>query len=165
MIYIQLFALLVLAISSHRWIYLKSITTGIIFILFAFWYISNMFTGYGVTDAVYYQLYNTAQGTSLNDMYSKIEVGLIFCIIVLAILASSVYIKIKKKNLIPIKKTTFMWLLVLISIIPSQFITNIYYSAKDTFFNEGNAAAVKNEYKKINGHLDKKYNYVFIYAE
>ncbi|EMP8241137.1 sulfatase-like hydrolase/transferase, partial [Enterobacter hormaechei] len=160
-----LFALLVLAISSHRWIYLKSITTGIIFILFAFWYISNMFTGYGVTDAVYYQLYNTAQGTSLNDMYSKIEVGLIFCIIVLAILASSVYIKIKKKNLIPIKKTTFMWLLVLISIIPSQFITNIYYSAKDTFFNEGNAAAVKNEYKKINGHLDKKYNYVFIYAE
>ncbi|HFO0821561.1 TPA: hypothetical protein ACHIOO_004535 [Enterobacter hormaechei] len=97
MIYIQLFALLVLAISSHRWIYLKSITTGIIFILFAFWYISNMFTGYGVTDAVYYQLYNTAQGTSLNDMYSKIEVGLIFCIIVWQFLQAAFILSSKKR--------------------------------------------------------------------
>ncbi|EOZ4637446.1 sulfatase-like hydrolase/transferase [Enterobacter cloacae] len=165
MIYIQLFALLALTISSYKWIFFKSITTSIIFLLFAFWYISNMFTGYGVTDAVYYQLFNTAQGTSLNDVYSKIEVGLIFLTIVLAILACSVYIKIKKKNLLPLKKTTSLWLLVLISIIPSQFILNIYNSAKDTFFNDGSAAAVKNEYKEINGKLDRKYNYVFIYAE
>lgn len=165
MIYLQLFALLVFAISSHRWIFLKSITTSIIFVLFAFWYISNMFTGYGVTDAVYYQLFNTAQGTSLDDIYSKLQVGLIFIIIILATLACSVYLKYKKKDLLPLKKTTFIWSLILISIIPSQFISNIYNSTKDTFFNDGNAATVKKEYKKATAQLDKKYNYVFIYAE
>lgn len=165
MIYIQLFVLFVLSIATYRWIILKSVTTSIIFLLFAFWYISNMFTGYGVTDAVYYQLFNTAQGTSLNDIYTKIEAGLLFVVIILAVLICGIVLKVKRKNLLPIKKANLIWLLVLISLIPSQFISNIYNSAKDTFFNDGNAAAVKDEYKKIDARLDKKYNYVFIYAE
>lgn len=165
MIYIQLFLLFALTLSTNRWIITKSIITILIILLFAFWFISDMFTGYGVTDAVYYQLFNTAQGTSLHDIYSKLEVGAVFVIVIILTLFASIIIKVKSINLIPTNKINFIWLLLVVSIIPSQFISNIYYSAKDTFFNDGNAVAVSNEYKKANGQLNKKYNYVFIYAE
>ncbi|HEY2451972.1 MAG TPA: phosphoglycerol transferase I [Scandinavium sp.] len=165
MIYIQFFLLFALSLATSRWVIIKSIATSIIFLLFAFWFISDMFTGYGVTDAVYYQLFNSTQGTSLHDIYSKIEIGILFVIIIFSTLCLSFYFKKNKINILKIKYINYIWTLTFLSLLCSPFISNIYNSAKDTFFNQGDASAVQNEYKNINGNLNKKYNYVFIYAE
>ncbi|MBB1201456.1 hypothetical protein EGM70_14305 [Enterobacteriaceae bacterium 89] len=163
--YICLALLVIMTLATNRWIATKAAITVLFITLFAFWYISDMFTGYGVTDAVYYHIFNTVEGTSIDDLYSKFEIGSLFIFAILIFLATSIILKVKNINLVKHRHINTLWSITLICIVFTPYFSNIYNSAKDTFFNKGDATAVENEYKSISGTLNRKYNYVFIYAE
>ncbi|WP_338463703.1 phosphoglycerol transferase I [Franconibacter daqui] len=165
MTYFLITLLTILTLASSRWIITKSIVTALVLLLFAFWYICDMFTGNGITDAVYYHLFNTARGTSLEDITSKVYAGLLFIFAMIIIMASSFILKARRKNIIQGNGVNIIYVIVLIAIAFNPFAVNIYHSFKDNYINRGSSFAVKDNYHKIKGELPKKYNYVFIYAE
>lgn len=165
MIYFLLSLLVILTLLSRSGIITKAIVTALVLLMFAFWYISNMFTGNGVTDAVFYHLLNTVQGTSLDDLIDKIKVGVIFIVIILSVFAAAFYIKYRKYHPIHGPWVSVTWLVVLITTLCMPFTRNIYQGINASFIPEGNALAVKDRYRILQDYLPHKYNYVFIYAE
>jgi len=162
---ILLCLLVILTLLSRFGIVFKAITTALIILAYAFWYISDMFTGNGVTDAVFYHLLNSAQGTSLDDIVDKVAVAAVFIAIILATVAAALYIKFKKRHFTGSRWANVAWAGVLIATVCMPFSRNIYLAIKETFLTPGNGYAVSSQYHKLNGELPKKYNFVFIYAE
>lgn len=162
----SLLALLILfTISSPKLIVTKTTVTIVALLAFAFWYISNMFTGNGVNDAVFYHLQNSSEGVSVDDLIPKIKVASFFIIIILVLTIYCILIKLKKIKSLNLPMSSFLYLVALASIFSSSFSINIYNATKESFLSKGNPEAVKNEYITPDKNLDKKYNYVFIYAE
>jgi hypothetical protein len=69
--YILLVLLLAVCFSNSVLVRIKSIIMVIALLTFAFWFISDMFTGNGVNDAVYYHLKSNVHGTSIDDILPK----------------------------------------------------------------------------------------------
>ncbi|WP_432445748.1 hypothetical protein ACJX09_12735 [Enterobacter asburiae] len=84
--YILLVLLLAVCFSNSVLVRIKSIIMVIALLTFAFWFISDMFTGNGVNDAVYYHLKSNVHGTSIDDILPKIFAASIFILISIAIL-------------------------------------------------------------------------------
>lgn len=122
---ILLCLLVILTLLSRFGIVLKAITTALVILAYAFWYISDMFTGNGVTDAVFYHLLNSAQGTSLDDIVDKVAVAAVFIVIILATVAAALYIKFKKRHFTGSRWANVAWAGVLIAIACMPFSRNI----------------------------------------
>ncbi|RJT47646.1 phosphoglycerol transferase I [Rahnella woolbedingensis] len=165
MTYTLLALLMIFTIASPKFIVTKTMVTIVTLLAFAFWYISNMFTGNGVNDAVFYHLQNSSEGVSVDDLIPKIKVASFFIAIILFLIIYCTLIKLKKIKSLHLPISSSLYLMVLISVIFSSFSINIFNATKESFFSKGNAAAVKSEYLIPDKNLDKKYNYVFIYAE
>lgn len=165
MIYALLALLIIFTISSPKLIVTKMVLTIVALIAFAFWYISDMFTGNGVNDAVFYHILNSSEGASLDDLVPKIKIAVLFIVVILLLITSCAFIKIKNKKSLFIKYASILFFLTLILILASPFSINIYNSTKESFFSKGNPNEVKNEYTIPIKNLNKKYNYVFIYGE
>lgn len=165
MTYLLLALLIIFTILSPKFITTKTTVTIVTLLAFAFWYISNMFTGNGVNDAVFYHLLNSSEGVSVDDLIPKIKAASFFIAIILFLTIYCILIKLKKIKSLNLPISFFLYLMAFISILFSSFSINIYNATKESFFSKGNAEAVKNEYIIPDKNLDKKYNYVFIYAE
>jgi phosphoglycerol transferase len=83
MTYTLLALLMIFTIASPKFIVTKTMVTIVTLLAFAFWYISNMFTGNGVNDAVFYHLQNSSEGVSVDDLIPKIKVASFFIAIIL----------------------------------------------------------------------------------
>lgn len=161
--YIFLVLLLAVCFSNSAFIRIKSIILVIALLTFAFWFISDMFTGNGVNDAVYYHLKSNIHGTSIDDILPKIFAASIFISISIAIL----FISFKCRSKLPRRNTplfTLLYALFLsLFIFKSNAAQNIYYSLQNLSY--GNGIKVAKQYKSIDYDMKSKYNYVFIYAE
>lgn len=161
--YIYLVAIVVTTFACASFFRLKISIVIFFIIAFAFWYICNMFTGNGVTDAVYYHLKNNIHGTSVDDLLPKIIAGSVFIFVVIAVITASV----KLRNKIPKRNAIFYNMLFVvfctINITQSNAIPNILNSVKNLSYSNGFQAA--KDYKNIEYKTTKNYNYVFIYAE
>lgn len=161
--YILLVLLLAVCFANAAFIRIKSIVVVIALLIFAFWYISNMFTGNGVNDAVYYHLRSDVHGTSIDDILPKVFAASIFILISMAILFAS--FKFRKK--LPRHNVTFFNFLFITSlslfVFQSNATQNIYNSLQNLSY--GNGVKVARQYNSIDYKMNKKYNYVFIYAE
>ncbi|MFH5068812.1 phosphoglycerol transferase I [Enterobacter cloacae complex sp. 2024EL-00215] len=161
--YILLVLLLVICFANSAFIKTKSIVVVITLFIFAFWFISDMFTGNGVNDAVYYHLKSNVHGTSIDDILPKIFAASIFILISIAIIVCS--FKLQKK--LPHRnKLAFNSLFILffsVFILKSNATQNIYNSILNLSY--GNGVEVAKQYKDIDYKMEKRYNFVFIYAE
>lgn len=165
MTYALLGLLIIFSLSSRKLIITKTLVCAVILVTFAFWYISDMFTGNGVNDAVFYHLLNSSEGVSVDDLLPKIKIAAIFIIIILLTIGICVLVKLKKIKPIPIKNSLLLFILTMVFTLSSHFSVNIFNATKESFFSKGNADNVKDEYISPAVNLNKKYNYVFIYAE
>lgn len=161
--YLFLALLIVTAFASASFLRTKALTTVAFILVFAFWYICNMFTGNGVTDAVYYHLKINVTGTSIDDILPKIYAAIIFIFLCVIIIFAS----FKCRRIIPARKpwvlnSIFIFCCVL-TLTQSNAMRNVYNSFSSASFGKG--LEVARNYSNINYKTDKKYNYVFIYAE
>lgn len=161
--YILLVLLLAVCFSNSVLVRIKSIIMVIALLTFAFWFISDMFTGNGVNDAVYYHLKSNVHGTSIDDILPKIFAASIFILLSIAIL----FISFKYGNKLPHSKTplfiSLYILLLSIFIFKSNATQNIFNSLQNLSY--GNGIKVAKQYNGIDYDIKNKYNYVFIYAE
>lgn len=160
--YLFLALLIVTAFASASFLRTKALTTVAFILVFAFWYICNMFTGNGVTDAVYYHLKINVTGTSIDDILPKIYAAIIFIFLCVIIIFAS----FKCRRIIPAHKpwvlnSIFIFCCVL-TLTQSHAMRNVYNSFSSASFGKG--LEVARNYSNINYKTDKKYNYVFIYA-
>ncbi len=65
--FILTFILLVTLCATEKR-YLKLTVTNVIILLYGFWCVSDMFTGRGITESVYYHLSVTNTGVSLDEL-------------------------------------------------------------------------------------------------
>lgn len=158
-------ALIVSTFLSNRFIVCKTIITCAILLLFCFWSVCNMFTGNGITDAVFYHLFNSTQGTSFEDLYPKIELAIPFIIASLILIIGCFLFKKNKIKKVNNEKANYFFVFSLILILAMPFSRNISSSIFYTLLPQGNADRVSLEYKNLNSNINKKQNYVFIYAE
>lgn len=127
-----------------------------------------MFTGNGVTDAVYYHLFSGVKGSSLDDIKSKIAIATVFVLMITFIFIISYK---KKRKLISYEKLKltiklsdcFFILAVVLFFTQTAVAKNVINSLK--LLSHGNGSTVARFYKKVNPESERKYNYVFIYAE
>lgn len=70
---------------SRNLLMTKAFMTSCCVLFFGFWYVCNMFTGNGVTDAVFYHLFSGVKGSSLDDIKSKIAIALAFILMIIFI--------------------------------------------------------------------------------
>ncbi|MGG6175153.1 sulfatase-like hydrolase/transferase [Pantoea allii] len=124
-----------------------------------------MFTGNGITDAVFYHLFNSTRGTSLDDLYPKLKLAIPFLITSSILIGYCVLCKKNKIKKINIEKTNYFFVCSLLIILTMPFSRNISASILHIIKPQGDADRVSAEYKTLNSSLNKKYNYVFIYAE
>lgn len=161
--YLFLVMLIASTYASASYLRTKALTVVAFIVIFAFWFVCNMFTGNGVTDAVYYHLKSNAHGTSIDDILPKIYVALGFVFLCIIIVTSS----FKLHNKIPVRKpwvlNTVFILLCALNVSQSKSYRNVYNSLSN--FTYENGFKVAGNYKNIEYHTDKNYNYVFIYAE
>lgn len=161
--YILLVLLLAVCFANATFIRIKSIVVVIALLIFAFWFISNMFTGNGVNDAVYYHLRSNVHGTSIDDILPKVFAASIFILISIAIIFAS--FRFRKK--LPRHNVTFYNVLFIISLLLFVFQSNATQNIYNSLLNlsYGNGVKVAREYNSIDYEMNNKYNYVFIYAE
>lgn len=126
-----------------------------------------MFTGHGVTDAVFYHLFETSTGASKEDLLPKIKVAAIYICLLILLIFYCTLVLLGKIKVVYIKFSGLMYLICFALILNSAFAKNIYLSVKNSFLTKGNASLVEMEYANIlnKKQTTKKYNYVFIYAE
>ncbi|MFP2516791.1 phosphoglycerol transferase I [Buttiauxella agrestis] len=162
------YTLLILLISftlvSRNLLITKALLTSCCLLVFGFWFVCNMFTGNGVTDAVFYHLFSSSKGTSLDDIKSKIAMVAVFVLIIIFIF---IFTYKRKKSLRVSKQSKLFDGLFIITIV--LFFTQTV-SAKNVItslklLSNGNGSTVARFYKKPNPESTQKYNYVFIYAE
>ena len=160
--YIFILLLVSFTLLSRKLIITKSIITSLLILIFAFWFISNLFTGQGITDAVYYHLANTSRGVSLDDIKWKVVASLIFIVSITALIAVSWWLK-KTRKTFNTHLVTALYLVTLFSINSVNFFPDFVRSVKNLSY--GNGDLVASDYQSLKTVADKKYNYVFIYAE
>lgn len=167
MIYFLFAALITLTLLSPRFIVTKTIITCVALLLFAFWYVCNMFTGHGVTDAVFYHLFETSTGASTEDLVPKIKVAAFYIILLILLVTYCTLVLLGKIKSLSFRFTGGMYVICLSLILSSAFAKNIYLSVKNSFLTKGDSSLVEKEYANILNEkkASKKYNYVFIYAE
>lgn len=161
--YLFLILLVAFTFANASLIRTKALIVVIYILMFAFWFVCNMFTGNGVTDAVYYHLKSDIHGASVDDILPKVYAALSFISLCLLILVGA--FKFRKK--ISAKKAIiFNGLFVVICLVAvsqSRALKNVYNSFPDDSFGKGFEVAEK--YNGVDYRIDHKYNYVFIYAE
>lgn len=134
MTYILIFVLIALTLLSTRHIISKTIVTCVTLFCFSFWYICNMFTGFGITDAVFYHLFNTSKGASLDDLYPKIKVAALFILICISLIAYCIFSKKRDTTNKRDKIFNYAYLIIFSSILACPFSVNIFSSIKNEFF-------------------------------
>lgn len=161
MFLVPLAVLIFFTYASRKMLLVKTILTCLMILVFGFWFVSDMFTGNGVTDAVYYQLVNSAKGSSINDIIWKVVAACLFLAIFLALLATSYFLRKK-----PYKSRRFitplyfgLFALTLFYSVPA---TNVYSSLSN--LKHGDNAYASQFYIKP-AKSKGNYNYVIIYAE
>lgn len=126
-----------------------------------------MFTGQGVTDAVYYHLAETSSGVSFEDLYPKIKILIAALSTISFLWLFFALVKLKKIHppQFRISLPAYVTLIVLITLSP--FSKNVYFSFVNVFWDKGNPENVSPDYINIikNNKKNDKLNYVFIYAE
>lgn len=165
MTYILILLLIAFTLLSTRYITSKTIVTCVTLFCFSFWYICNMFTGFGITDAVFYHLFNTSKGASLDDLYPKIKVAALFILICISLIAYCIFSKKRDTTNKRDKIFNYAYLIIFSSILACPFSVNIFSSIKNEFFSHSDVSKVSQDYKRLSPMEGKKYNYVFIYAE
>ncbi|MCD1126040.1 phosphoglycerol transferase I [Jinshanibacter sp. LJY008] len=159
--FIIIFLLILLTYSSRQFLFTKTILSSIIILLFGFWFVCNMFTGRGITDAIYYHLLNTIKGSSIDDIFWKIIASILFLFLIITIFTISIIVKnrlVKKR-----KSVDLLFLIILIlTLIYSKPLTNLYNSISNLFYKDDNYAS---KFYHTSSVENNKYNYVFIYAE
>jgi len=121
-----------------------------------------MFTGNGVTDAVFYHLFSGVKGASLEDLKSKIAMSLLFLSIIISLLIITYKRKSGMNAGVKIQDGFFA-IIIVVFFMQSVSAVNLINSIK--VLSGGNGVAVARFYKKTDGDLKSKYNYIFIYAE
>lgn len=160
--YLFIFSLVILTLLSRKLIITKSLITSCVILLFAFWFVCNLFTGQGITDAVYYHLANTSRGVSLNDIKWKIVAAVVFMLFIAAFIAISLWLR-KTKKTYNTHLITALFFVTMFSINVTSFFPDIVRSVKNLSYGNGDLVAA--DYQPLKAVADKKYNYVFIYAE
>jgi len=130
-------------------------------LVFGFWFVSDMFTGHGVTDAVYYQLLNSAKGSSIHDIIWKVVAACLFFAVFLLLLITSYFVRKRpyksRRFITPVYFSIFA--LTLFYSVPA---TNVYSSLSN--LKHSNSMYASQFYAKPVKSKDS-YNYVVIYAE
>ncbi|KNA28192.1 hypothetical protein ACO03_04175 [Pantoea ananatis] len=114
-----------------------------------------MFTGNGITDAVFYHLFNSTQGTSFEDLYPKIELAIPFIIASLILIIGCFPFKKNKIKKVNNEKANYFFVFSLILILAMPFSRNISSSIFYTLLPQGNADRVSLEYKNLNSNINK----------
>ncbi|WP_312927426.1 sulfatase-like hydrolase/transferase [Pseudescherichia sp.] len=161
MFLVPLVVLIVLTYASRKMLLVKTILTCLMILVFGFWFVSDMFTGRGVTDAVYYQILNSAKGSSIHDIIWKVVAAGLFFAVFLSLLVTSYFLRKKpyksRKFITPIYFVLFA--LTLFYSVPA---TNVYSSLSNLKYS--NSVYASKFYVKPAKSKDN-YNYVVIYAE
>ncbi len=161
MFLVPLAVLIFFTYASRKMLLVKTILTCLMILIFGFWFVSDMFTGSGVTDAVYYQLANSVKGSSINDIIWKVVAACLFLGVFISLLTAS-YILRKR----PYKSRRFItpiyFALFALTLFYSVPATNVYSSLAN--LKHSNGAYASQFYAKPAKGEDS-HNYVIIYAE
>ncbi|HDT4954840.1 TPA: phosphoglycerol transferase I [Enterobacter kobei] len=161
--YILLVLLLAVCFANASFLRTKSIVVVITLLIFSFWFISNMFTGNGVNDAVYYHMKSNIHGTSIDDILPKIYAGSSFILISFVIILSAFKLRKKLPQRYTLTLNSLFILILSIFLFQSNATKNIFNSFQNLSY--GNGINVADQYKNTDFNLKDNYNYVFIYAE
>lgn len=166
MTYALLLMLIVLTLLSLNTILFKGWVTFFILMLFGFWFVCDMFTDSGVNFSVYYHLLNPAKGTSFEDIENKIYVSAAFLVFILFFILTVYFIKRKNASLTSSKWVLRLYFCTLAGVFFTPFAKNIYEFIDDIYYiTHSDMSSAIESYKKLDGKINKKYNFVFIYAE
>lgn len=114
-----------------------------------------MFTGNGVTDAVFYHLFSGVKGTSLEDLKSKIGMSFLFIFIIISFLI----ITYKRKKKLGVKSRIriydgFFAVIVIVFFMQSVSAVNVINALK--MLSGGNGSTVARFYKKNDSIINNK---------
>ncbi|MCU6304065.1 sulfatase-like hydrolase/transferase [Enterobacter cloacae] len=161
--FILTFILLVTLCATEKR-YLKLTVTNVIILLYGFWCVSDMFTGRGITESVYYHLSVTNTGVSLDELWPKIIISILYVLMILGLSAYVIYSRKTNKHIYVLKQENKIYLFSVVIALASPAMLNFYNSLSYFSYNDGSSVA--SEYSFLQKDIaSKKYNYIFIYAE
>lgn len=159
-----LILIIIVTICAKKKRYLKLMVTSIIIFLYGFWYVSDMFTGRGITESVYYHLSVTNTGASLDELWGEIVVTLLYVLTVLGLSIYVIYAQKTNKCAYVLKHENKIYFFSALIALFSPAMLNLYNSLNYFSYNDGSSVA--SEYNLLKKDVvSKKYNYIFIYAE
>src|SRR5690606_18879003 len=106
----------------------KALIVVIYILMFAFWFVCNMFTGNGVTDAVYYHLKSDIHGASVDDILPKVYAALSFISLCLLILVGAFKLRGKISSKKAMIFNGLFVVICLVAVSQSRALRNVYNS-------------------------------------
>ena len=162
--FILLLLIVALTLVATKYRIIKLLVSSVILVLYGFWTVSDLFTGRGVTESVYYHLAVSNKGVSVDELSGKIIVAIIFILVIFLLFMFEIVSRKKGWTLYKIKSENILYFLIAIISLASPSMINIYKSLEYFSYDDGSVVA-KDYYVPESLSEARKYNYVFIYAE